>query len=33
MRISPLGNRRPLRSELPQYVNGTVDDILCPHPW
>nr|WP_239539082.1 mismatch-specific DNA-glycosylase [Arcanobacterium pluranimalium] len=18
---------------MPQYVNGTVDDILCPHPW
>lgn len=32
IRHSPLEGRRPKRTELAGFVNGTVDDIRCPHP-
>lgn len=31
-RVSPLAGRRPRRDELTQFVDGTVDDIVCPQP-
>ncbi|QOR47884.1 mismatch-specific DNA-glycosylase [Trueperella pecoris] len=33
MRISPLGGRRPLRSELAQFEGAGADDVVCPDPW
>ena len=32
IRHSPLEGRRPKRTELAGFVDGTVDDIRCPHP-
>ncbi|WP_200829144.1 mismatch-specific DNA-glycosylase [Arcanobacterium ihumii] len=32
-RISPLNGRKPTRTELANFENGTVDDIICPDPW